>query len=123
MKTTGLNCTCITILLVSNYCPGLARQSTPQEPRAGRSYSSGNPIRPPKAAAPQAPSPVTFADITASCGISFRQAASATSQKYLLETMGGGVAMLDYDNDGRMDLFFTNGARLEDPMPKGAMPD
>jgi hypothetical protein len=37
--------------------------------------------------------------------------------------MGGGVAMLDYDNDGRMDLFFTNGARLEDPMRKGAMPD
>ncbi len=31
--------------------------------------------------------------------------------------------MLDYDNDGRMDLFFTNGARLLDPMPKGAMPD
>lgn len=37
--------------------------------------------------------------------------------------MGGGVAAIDYDNDGRMDLFFTNGARLDDPMPKGAMPD
>jgi hypothetical protein len=37
--------------------------------------------------------------------------------------MGGGVAMLDYDNDGRLDLYFTNGARLDDPMPKGAMPD
>ena len=37
--------------------------------------------------------------------------------------MGGGVAIFDYDNDGRMDLFFTNGARLDDPMPKGAMPD
>ncbi len=31
--------------------------------------------------------------------------------------------MLDYDNDGRLDLFFTNGARLEDPMPKQSMPD
>jgi hypothetical protein len=61
--------------------------------------------------------------MTASLGIKFRQAASATSQKYLLETMGGGVAMFDYDNDGRMDLFFTNGARLGDPVPKGTAPD
>ena len=37
--------------------------------------------------------------------------------------MGGGVAIFDYDNDGRMDLFFTNGALLKDPMPKGDMPD
>jgi hypothetical protein len=37
--------------------------------------------------------------------------------------MGGGVAILDYDNDGRMDIFFTNGALLKDPMPKGEMPD
>ncbi len=37
--------------------------------------------------------------------------------------MGGGVAMLDYDNDGRMDLFFTNGALLKDPMAKDATPD
>ena len=37
--------------------------------------------------------------------------------------MGGGVAMLDYDNDGRMDLFFTNGAALKDPMAKTDVPD
>ena len=37
--------------------------------------------------------------------------------------MGGGVAIFDYDNDGRMDLFFTNGALLKDPMHKGEMPD
>ena len=43
--------------------------------------------------------------------------------KYLLEAMGGGVAMFDYDNDGRMDLFFTNGALLKDPMPKTETPD
>jgi hypothetical protein len=43
--------------------------------------------------------------------------------KYLLEAMGGGVAMFDYDNDGRMDLFFTNGALLKDPMAKTEMPD
>jgi hypothetical protein len=37
--------------------------------------------------------------------------------------MGGGVAILDFNNDGRMDLFFTNGARLDDPMEKNAAPD
>jgi hypothetical protein len=37
--------------------------------------------------------------------------------------MGAGVALIDFDDDGRLDLYFTNGARLEDPMPKGALPD
>jgi len=66
---------------------------------------------------------VTFTDITAESKIDFRRASSFTSVKYLLEAMGGGVAMFDYDNDGRMDLFFTNGAALKDPMPRTEMPD
>jgi hypothetical protein len=37
--------------------------------------------------------------------------------------MGGGVALLDYDNDGRLDIFLTNGAKIEDPMPPGKLPD
>jgi hypothetical protein len=37
--------------------------------------------------------------------------------------MGGGVAIFDYDNDGRMDLFFTNGAALRDSMRKDDQPD
>ena len=45
------------------------------------------------------------------------------SNKYLIETMGGGVALLDYDNDGRLDMFFTNGAQLDDPQPPGKRPD
>ncbi len=36
--------------------------------------------------------------------------------------MGAGVAMLDYNNDGLLDLFFVNGAALQDPMPQGAKP-
>jgi hypothetical protein len=43
--------------------------------------------------------------------------------KYLLEAMGSGVAIFDYDNDGRMDLFFANAAALKDPMPKAELPD
>jgi hypothetical protein len=101
---------------------GPARQQAPAQ-RTGRSYESGVPARKPPAPTPQSPSPVTFTDITAQSGVTFRHAASPTSQKYLPETMGGGVALFDYDGDGRLDIFFTNGAQLLDPMPKGSEPD
>ena len=63
-----------------------------------------------------------FDDATDKLGIHFRQQASPTSKKYLLETMGSGVALFDYDNDGRLDIFFANGAPLSDPTPKGTIP-
>ena len=68
------------------------------------------------------PLPV-FTEIAAKAGVRFKHESSRTSQKYLPESMGAGVAMFDYDNDGRLDLFFVNGAQLLDPMPKGASPD
>ena len=67
-------------------------------------------------------SPGRFVDMTEKLGVHFRHQASPTSKKYLLETMGSGVALFDYDNDGRLDIFFSNGARIDDPMPKGALP-
>src|SRR6266436_4244195 len=65
----------------------------------------------------------SFVDVTSNAGVRFRHQSSRTSQKYLPESMGAGVAMFDYDNDGYQDLFFVNGARLLDPMPSGASPD
>ena len=64
-----------------------------------------------------------FKDVTANSGIRFKHESSRTSQKYLPESMGAGVAMFDYDNDGWLDLFFANGAKLLDPMPRGISPD
>ena len=66
---------------------------------------------------------VQFTDITRAAGIDFKHENSATSNKYLIETMGGGVALIDFDSDGRLDIFFTNGARIDDPMPAGRQPD
>jgi enediyne biosynthesis protein E4 len=63
-----------------------------------------------------------FVDITASSGVRFQHVASHTTKKYLLESMGSGVALFDYDNDGRLDIFLVNGAPLTDPTPKATIP-
>src|SRR6476659_9273754 len=63
-----------------------------------------------------------FSDVTSSVGVHFENIASHTSRKYLIETMGSGVALFDYDNDGRLDIFIVNGAPLDDPTAKGAIP-
>jgi hypothetical protein len=65
---------------------------------------------------------VQFVDISDSVGVDFTHDNSATPSKYLIETMGGGVAVLDVDNDGRLDIFFTNGARI-DERQDGDRPD
>jgi enediyne biosynthesis protein E4 len=71
---------------------------------------------------PAAGSSEAFVDVTSRLGINFQYRSSHTSRKYLLETMGAGVALLDYDNDGRLDIFLVNGAPLGDPTPKGTIP-
>jgi enediyne biosynthesis protein E4 len=68
-------------------------------------------------------SDVHFTDITQAVKVDFKDENSATSNKYLVETMGGGVALFDYDNDGRLDIFFVNGAKVDDPMPEHKAPD
>ncbi|MGI9071692.1 MAG: CRTAC1 family protein [Bryobacteraceae bacterium] len=66
--------------------------------------------------------PGKFTDITQRCGVHFVHKASPTTRKYLPETMGSGVALFDYDNDGLLDLYFVNGARIDDPTPPGTIP-
>ena len=58
--------------------------------------------------------PVIFSNVTAQAGINFKHENGASREKYLPETMGSGVVVLDYDNDGWPDIFFVNGGSFAD---------
>jgi hypothetical protein len=83
---------------------------------------SGQEIQKNAAAPASSATPGLFVDITYKTGLNFKYQASHTSKKYLIETMGAGVALFDYDNDGRLDIFLVNGAPLDDPTPLGTIP-
>ena len=55
-------------------------------------------------------------DVKLPRGLEFTLQNSPTPQKYLIETMPGGVALFDYNNDGLLDIFLVNGGRLTSPM-------
>ena len=58
---------------------------------------------------PAAKGPAEFRDVTAAAGIKFTHNNGAYGKKYLPETLGPGVAFIDYDNDGWPDIFLVNG--------------
>ena len=66
---------------------------------------------------PQADPEVPFSDRTRALGIDFRHQRGASAQKHLVETMGSGCALLDYDGDGRLDVLLINGGRTPDSPP------
>ena len=75
-----------------------------------------------KPADQQQKSTAKFIDVTAKLGVNFQYFSSHTAKHYLPETMGAGVALFDYDNDGRLDIFLVNGAPIHDPTAKGTIP-
>jgi hypothetical protein len=67
-------------------------------------------------------SPVQFADIARSAGLNdVFYCGGDTAKKYIIETLGGGVALFDYDNDGYLDAFFVTASTLEG-FPTGREP-
>src|SRR5947209_13634674 len=68
---------------------------------------------------PPAAAAIHFTDVTKAAGIHFRHTSGASGRLYLPETMGSGCAFLDYDGDGRQDIFFVNSSRLPGFRGKG----
>jgi hypothetical protein len=85
--------------------PGRALNETAQPRRVPPAKGSANKIAPD-------PTVIQFENIIESSKIKFTLKNSASPQRYTFETMAGGVAVFDYDNDGLLDIFFTNGAAI-----------
>ncbi|HXJ85409.1 MAG TPA: CRTAC1 family protein [Candidatus Binatia bacterium] len=61
----------------------------------------------------ESPIPVRYTDVREGAKITFQQDSTQTDEKYYLETMGTGVAWIDYDQDGLMDLYFVQAAATD----------
>ena len=97
-------------------------QATPRAVRARRPRASARAlarlparreaaaVAPPPTPAPTPPPAIAFEEKAAAMGIDFTHVNGARGKKWMPETMGGGVAVLDYDGDGRPDLLFVSGA-------------
>jgi hypothetical protein len=58
------------------------------------------------------PSAIRFENIAAKAGVNFITRNSPTPNKNQIETMVAGVALLDYDGDGWLDIYLVNGAAI-----------
>jgi hypothetical protein len=68
---------------------------------------------------------ISFTDVTRASGITFVNQ-SAKDKKYIVESMGGGAASFDFDNDGKLDIYLTNSYNVDDakankPRPPAAL--
>jgi enediyne biosynthesis protein E4 len=105
-------CLALCLVLVLLTIIGCKSTSMAPPPREASTESSKPSLPGPSTASISAPArpsgPIVFTDVTAQAGIHFKHNSGAFGQKYLPETMGSGVCVIDYDNDGWQDLLFVN---------------
>jgi enediyne biosynthesis protein E4 len=71
--------------------------------------------------------PVAFADVTKQSGLDkFRHRSGSAEKRVIIDTPGSGVALLDYDNDGWLDIYLLNGSTIaalkgKEPAPKAML--
>jgi len=101
------------ILVLACLCAGLApKASAPASVAAGPAANEECPI--------------LLQDVTATAGLKFVHTDGSSGKRYMFEPMTGGVAAFDYDGDGRLDIYFMNGAPLrgmkwEGPPPRNML--
>lgn len=67
--------------------------------------------------------PIVFQDITVKAGLAgWKHSMGSTKKQYIIEANGSGVALLDYDNDGWLDIYLVNGSTYEAMAGKAAAP-
>src|SRR6266567_1052870 len=67
--------------------------------------------------------PIIFKDIAEKAGLTkWRHVMGSPEKKFILETVGSGVALLDYDNDGWLDIYFVNGSTYDAESGKATSP-
>ncbi len=94
------------IVTVGPLCDLASTQTTPQPRSPAHSKAS------PRAAASTAAA--KFVDVTRASGIDFHLTCGTLDKRYIMDSMCGGIAVFDYDNDGWMDIYFVNGSTLPD---------
>ena len=68
-------------------------------------------------------SPVTYVDVAAQAGLNVTNVwGGVESKKFIIEAKGSGLAFFDYDHDGWLDIYLTNGSRLDTIWPEGKAP-
>jgi len=66
---------------------------------------------------------VQFVDVAKEAGLNIPNVwGSDTNKRYIIEAKGSGIAFFDYDNDGWLDIYLTNGSRLGEKWPEGKAP-
>src|SRR6202051_1160956 len=100
MKSCRFPCSLVALCLVV-----FVSATVPVRAHAGKQGQTG----PSEAARPPGNSPIRFAFQA----IAFTLDSDETPERHAPETMAGGVAVFDYNNDGKLDIFFTNGAGIK----------
>jgi hypothetical protein len=92
-----------------------SRRETPPIPMAPATRVDAD--SPPQPVSPEA---IWFSDVTAQSGITFCNSSGMTSEKHMPTAHGSGAAMLDFDQDGRLDLYFLTARPL--PLEPASVP-